>query len=199
MAVSRGSSPLFTIAVVVFESSDDAARCQKAVESLRAELRMGPRAEFHFHGDSHERRQLLLDTLRHQRFKISAFTLNKTSPRLSAPGYQHKESLYKNVCKMAIENCVDLLVDARVVIDSSGDRDFKRQFATYLRRSLGGEAKNCVKEVVLKRSQSDPLIQVADYAASVVNRAHANKPGGSAYLAMLRRRIHRDRVWPALE
>lgn len=196
MAVDRGSSPFFTIAVVLFDSVEAAQDCQQRVEALRSELRMRPTAEFHFRSDSHERRLALLAAIAPARFTVSAFSLNKTAPRLRAPGYQFRDSLYKNVCKMALENVADLLDGSRVVIDGSGDREFKRALATYLKRTFNSDSGKAVSSVVTQRSVSDPLLQVADYAAGVANRACTRKPGWDVYLPRLNRKYRERRIWP---
>ncbi len=196
MALERGSSRYFTIAVVTFQAAEDALGCQRSIEALRHDLQMSERAEFHFHSDGHERRLALLDVLRRQQFQISSFTLNKASPRLVGPGYQVRESLYKNVCKMAMENCDELLTDAKVVIDGSGERLFRQQLQTYLRRSVMNSSGPSVASVSIKRSQSDPLLQVADYCAGVVNRHYMEGTGAAEYMAKLRRRFIKQRLWP---
>lgn len=196
LKVARGSSPLFTVAVVVF-NGHGARSCQAAMEKLRTDLKMSPHQEFHFHSDSHPRRLELLDVIRDAQFRLSAFTLNKTSPRLDAPGYRFKDSLYKNICKMSLQNAAELLAGARVVVDGSGDRTFKRQLTTYLQRNvLGPDGKPCVARVTIKRSESDPLLQVADYCAGIINRRHSGKPGADDYYRRIRKKVVQDRLWP---
>lgn len=120
-----------------------------------------------------------------------SFTLNKASPRLSAPGYAYKELLYKSVCKMALENASGHLNDARVVIDGSGDRTFRRELATYLRRGVSG-----VSTVTTRRSDSDHLLQLADYAVGVANRLVIARRGAQAYFRLMKPRFAQQRLWP---
>lgn len=157
---------------------------------------MNQRAEFHFHSDDHERRLAFLDVLRPCSFKISTFSLDKTSPHLAAPGYQFEESLYKNVCKFAMENAAALLHESKVVIDGSGERVFRRQLQDYLRRNVLIEGRRCVREVVIKRSHSDPLLQVADYCTGVANRLQLGKPGADEYFPRLKAKVFSARTWP---
>jgi hypothetical protein len=56
-----------------------------------------------------------------------------------------------------------------VVIDSSGDRAFKKQFKTYLRAHLD---KGCCRSFELKDSKHDPLLQLADMCAGAVARSY---------------------------
>lgn len=193
LKVDRGSSPYFTIAVAVFESAEAVRECQSGMDALAAALHMQPGAEFHFHSDSHQRRMALLGVLRDANFKISSFTLNKASPKLQAPGYHYKASLYKNVCGMALDNASALLKSASVVIDGSGERIFRQQLQQYLRRSMPPGA---VARVSIKSSHSDPLLQAADYAAGVANRIATGAKGSDEYFAAVRRKFISRRVWP---
>ena len=192
MRLDRGSSPFFSVAVVVFESFDDARGCQDTILDLRRKLGIRDSAEFHFHRDSHERRLAFLSAVGAERFRVWSFTLNKASPRLAAPGYAYKESLYKSVCKMALENASPHLMDARVVIDGSGERTFQRELATYLRRSVPG-----VSSVTTRRSNSDHLLQLAAYAVGVANRLVTDRRGAETYFSLLKGRFAQRRLWPS--
>jgi hypothetical protein len=195
MSMARGSSRFLTVAVVIFEAADAAHSCQVAIEGLRDRLRMAPRAEFHFHSDSHQRRLAFLDCIRHEGFSVVAFSVDKA--RVSRTDLEQQGGLYASACAMALTNCSGLLSDARVVVDSLTNRHLKRELTTFLRRS-GPEDRGIpmVKEVALKRSHGDPLVQVADYCAGVVYRSLEGKRGADEYLRRLERRIVRNVVWP---
>lgn len=68
MKLDRGSSAFFSVAVVVFDSVEDARSCQETILELRSKLAMRDRAEFHFHRDSHERRIAFLSAVSSERF-----------------------------------------------------------------------------------------------------------------------------------
>ncbi len=184
----RGSTAFFTIALVVFDTGEAALACQRAIERARELLKISPRHEFHFHGDSHERRLGLLSAVSHQEFSCYTFTLDKASPRLKGPGFKFRSPGYKWVCKAALENMASELSDAKVVIDGSGERRFRQQIKDYLRRGLNREERKKIKEVRISRSSSDPLVQLADYVAGVTNRLYEGKPGAEQYDAHLRRK-----------
>ena len=61
------------------------------------------------------------------------------------------------------------LVDASIVIDGSGDRQFKRAMRSYLRQHLDERS---VRKVRLKDSRKDPLIQLADMVAGAIARSY---------------------------
>lgn len=192
----RGSTRFFTMALVVFDNGEDALACQRAIEVMRDRLELHASYEFHFHGDSHDRRLAFLSTVARQDFSCYTFTLDKASPRLTGPGFKYKSPGYKWVCRIALENAGSDLQDATVIIDGSGERRFRQQIKEYLRRELNSEQREKIREVKVSRSSSDPLIQLADYVAGVTNRLHEGKAGADQYDAYLRRKRRSQRKWP---
>jgi hypothetical protein len=192
----RGSSPFFSIALVVFESGEAALACQRAIEGLQKTLNLPARYEFKFHDDSHRRRLQLLSTVAKYDFVCYTFTLDKGSPRLTREGFKHKESAYKWVCKTALDNAKPLLRDATVIIDGSGDRTFRRQMRSYLRGQINTKRRRYIGSVKIGRSPGDPLLQLADYAAGVTNRLYRGKTGAEAYDQYLRLKRRSQRIWP---
>ncbi len=192
----RGSTAFFTIALVVFESGETALACHRAIEDLRSKLLLPDAYEFHFNHDQHERRLAFLTTVRQHDFACYTFTLDKTSPRLTGPGFRQRGSAYKWVCRTALENVADDLTDATIVLDGSGDRLFREQMKTYLRRELNTEQRARIKKVKIGRSRGDPLLQLAGYVAGVTNRLYEGKAGADTYDALLRRKRRSTRKWP---
>ena len=197
--LQRGSSRYFTIALVLFERPETALACQRAIERLRAALNLTPGHEFHFHGDSHARRIAFLGAIANHAFHCYTFTLNKASPRLDGSGFQYRSPGYKWVCRTALENARQDLVDATVVIDGSGERKFRREMDNYLRAQInqrGESGERQISRVKIGRSHNDPLLQLADYVAGVTNRIYEGKPGAEIYEGFLRRKRRSQRKWP---
>lgn len=194
--LDRGSTRFFTIALVIFEDGDAALTCQRAIERLRRRLKLPKMFEFHFHDDNHERRLAFLSTVARHDFLCYTFTLDKASPRLTGQGFRYRNSGYKWVCKIALDNVESDLKDAKVVIDGSGERKFRQQLATYLRKELNEQQRQKIVAVRLSRSRSDPLIQLADYVVGVTNRLYEGKPGADTYESFLRRKRRSQRKWP---
>ncbi|MBI4288270.1 MAG: DUF3800 domain-containing protein [Chloroflexi bacterium] len=192
----RGSTRYFTIALVVFESGEAAMACQRAIERTKDQLGLPANYEFHFHGDSHERRLALLGAAARQDFSCYTFTLDKASPRLTGRGFKYRDPSYKWVCRIALENMTSDLQNATIIIDGSGERKFRHQIKDYLRRELNSEQRQKIREVRISRSSSDPLVQLADYVAGVTNRLYEGKAGAEHYEVYLRRKRRSQRKWP---
>lgn len=73
---------------------------------------------------------------------------------------------------MALKYSNNTIVDAKIRIDGGGDRAFRKQFLTYLRKELNVDERKVVKHCQLVDSKNNVLIQAADMVAGSVRRAH---------------------------
>ena len=196
--IANGSSQFFVVSLVTFEDHDEADDCDRRIEALRGELRVPPGFEFHFSENSNRIWDTFLAAVSPYSFFYHSFALNKDPNVLSGPGFNFKGSLYKFTARLTFENAKPYLDNAIVVLDSSGDRTVRNELATYLRRRVTDEdGRKLIKKVKTQRSDGNNLLQLADYVASVSNRAFSGKPDG-----LSRRRTHLApheiswRIWP---
>ena len=85
------------------------------------------------------------------------------------------------------------LINAKVVIDGSGDRQFKRAFRAYLRKHLDA---NAVQKVDLKDSMKDPLVQLADMVAGAIARSYKTERADSnRWRSILQKNGQLENVW----
>ncbi len=123
--------------------------------------------------------------------------INKDSKKLIGPGFKHKESFYKYTCGLVLQNAKDKLENSIVVIDRSGSLDFKRKLAKYLRFKLNEKDKRLIKKVKMQRSESNNLLQLADYVAGVINRSVQKKRKfAGEYRKIISHREMKVQVWP---
>ena len=84
-----------------------------------------------------------------------------------------------------------------MVIDKSGNLDFRRQLAKYLRRKLNEEGKKLIKKVKMQRSRGNNLLQLADYIAGVINRSvQGRKKFAEEYRKIIAHREIYVQTWP---
>jgi hypothetical protein len=62
-----------------------------------------------------------------------------------------------------------LLQNARVVIDGSGERTFRQDLKAHLKRHT---ARGAIRDIRLKASHGDPLVQLADMCVGAVARSY---------------------------
>jgi hypothetical protein len=95
------------------------------------------------------------------------------------------DAFYSYFVKQLMKFDGGALADARIRIDGSGDREFRRALSSYLRKELKGK----IKEVRMADSARDPLTQLADMCVGAVGRAYRDRPNADVWLKMLRPRI----------
>ena len=159
MKLDKGSSPLF---VVAFDDHAEAIRCDAAISVLRSRLALPKQFEFHFAENSVRQQQAFLETIAPFEFQSHIFALNKV--RASGPGFGHKDSLHKWSARTMFEKASPYLNDATVVIDGSGERAFRREFSSYLRKQVNQPASpNRIKSIKIQASHHNNLLPLADY------------------------------------
>ena len=194
--LGQGSSTYFTVALVTFEDNSVAAACDERISLLRLELSLPKDHEFHFYANSSKVRQAFLTAVSPYDFFYHAFSLNKDPAKLYGPGFNFKGPLYKNVCGMVFENAKPYLDDATVVIDKSGEREFRNELAAYLRRKMKVSGRNPIRKIKMEQSRLNNLLQLADYVAGVTNRHVSGRTDAELYRRLIAAREMQLRVWP---
>ena len=194
LKINQGSSHFFTVSLVMFEDNDEASACDQRIKLLKKELGLAEDYEFHFKRNSDKVRRSFLAAMAPYSFFYYGIVINKNPDKLWGEGFRNKESFYKYACGLVFENAKEKLEQASVVIDASGSLDFKHQLAKYLRRKTGG---GIIKKVKMQRSEGNNLLQLADYAASVINRSVQNrKKWADEYRRIIAHREIYVQIWP---
>lgn len=197
--LQQGSSRFFCIALVVFEDAEDALACDQRIDLLRHELGWKANDEFHFKGNSDRVRRTFLEAVARYNFFYYTFILNKDQSKLWGEGFKDKHSFYKYACGLVFENAKDKLSGATVVIDRSGNLDFRKQLEKYLRRRMNAGKSRVICKVKMQRSSSNNLLQLADYVAGSVTRSlQTGRKSATDYRKMIAHREIQVRVWPQL-
>jgi hypothetical protein len=134
MKSKEGSSIYFVVTAILFEENEAAEACDACIDQVRTELRLHPRAEFHFNKCCDAHRLRFLQAVAPMDFFYLSFVLNKA--KLWGPGFHYKEPFYKYATRLLFENAKPHLTRAIVTLDRSGDREFTRELATYLKRRI---------------------------------------------------------------
>ncbi len=196
LKIESGSSRYFTVGLVVFEDNDEALACDQRIQLLKKEIGWPENAEFHFKRNSDRIRESFLCAVAPYNFFYYGVVINKDPKKLWGDGFRNKESFYKYTCGLVFENAQEKLMKATVVIDESGSLDFKRQLGKYLRKKINQKNK-IIAKVKMQRSQSNNLLQLADYVASSINRSIQNKRKKSDdYRKIISHREIYVQVWP---
>jgi len=197
LKIEKGSSRFFTVSLVIFEDKEEALACDQRITLLKRELGWEENSEFHFKRNSDKIRRAFLQAVAPYNFFYYGIVINKEPEKLWGEGFRNKSSFYKYACSLVFQNAKDKLENSTVVIDKSGNLDFRRQLAKYLRRKLNEEGKKLIKKVKMQRSRGNNLLQLADYIAGVINRSvQGRKKFAEEYRKIIAHREIYVQTWP---
>lgn len=190
-----GSSEFFVIVAVIFEDNEDAECCDARIEKLKHECFKHQNAEFHFSKCNQEMRCRFFSAVAGCDFFYLAFVLNKA--KLWGPGFAYKDSFYKYTAKLLFENAKPYLTDATLILDRTGNRDFRTQLEKYLKNKINQKNEVAkIRRLKTEASHSNNLIQLADMVCGAVARSFKQKDDASEYRKMLGARELSVQVWP---
>lgn len=186
--MEHGSSPVFVAAMVVFESADDAALTRQLIAGSFA--RTQHKGEFKFSKTRDEVRDHFFRAILAAPFRLRAIVVEKAAIR-SVHLRSDKESFYEFFVKQMLRHDNGRLIDAKVIIDGSGDREFRQKLSAAIRKKVRDGA---VRDCRFSDSKSEPLIQLADMCAGAIARSYRDQRADKdRWRDMLRPRI--DDIW----
>jgi hypothetical protein len=187
--LEKGASPIFVAAMVIFDTSEDAAATEQVIAESEVRRLHKPR-EFKFTKCSDFIRDKYFESVAGCRFCIRSIVVKKSviySPRLRAD----KERFYEYFVKQMMKFDDGKLNDARVIIDGSGDRAFKKDLNAALRARVPAGS---IRDVRFKNSASDALVQLADMCVGAIARSYrADRDKSDRWRKILEKRI--EDVW----
>lgn len=187
--VAKGSSPYFVVAMVIFRDLQEAERASTAI--ARARERLNIKTEFKFNKCHPQVRDSFFEAVQPFRFTVRALVVDKA--RIYSEGLrENKERFYNYFVKTLLKHDGGILQGARVKIDGSGDREFKRELDRYLRGQLDGGK---VASVKFTESHSDNLIQLADMTSGAIFRSYRqnDRKNSTRWRDMLASKI--ENIW----
>jgi len=189
--VGKGSTKNFVVACVIFKDNLEAEKTSVAIKELRRELKVCDDFEFRFTKCSKKFRTRFLQKVRKFDFKYRAVVMVKH--RIYGEELRSKkESFHNYSLKMLIKHSFGTIEDARIYIDGSGDRQFRRNAEKYLKRECN-ELDKIIKKVRFQRSHRSTIIQLADMVAGAVNRSFTDKKDACHYRKIIKKR--EGNVW----
>ena len=164
--IARGSSSHFVVAMVMFRDYAEAERTSATIADARAILRI--KTEFKFNKCCDAVRDQFFKAVVPFDFTIRALVVDKAKI-YSDHLRENKERFYNYFVKLLLHYDHGALCGARVKIDGSGDREFKRELEHYLRQQVKGGK---IQSVKFAESHRDNLIQLADMTAGAIARSY---------------------------
>lgn len=177
--------------MVVFDDLAEAEKTSAIIQELRQRLAL--KTEFKFSKCRDSVKDAFFDRVRGCRFTVRALVVDK-SAIYSENLRERKELFYNYFVKLLLANDNGTLTNARIKIDGSGDRRFKKELNAYLRRQL---QQGQVHSVRFAESHRDNLIQLADMASGAILRSYRTEDRKHAdrWQRVLRRAGRIGDVW----
>lgn len=186
--LDRGSTAVFAVAMTIFEDHEQAARVGATIDALRGNW--PSIKEFKFSKCSRDIRDAFFEAVTPFEFRVRSIVVQKELIH-SGKLRTDKEAFYKFFVKTMLKFDNGRLNGARIVIDGSGERAFKRDLQAHLKRHTGEGA---IKDVRMKDSHGDALVQLADMCVGAVARSYRpDRADNGRWRKMLRNKL--DDVW----
>lgn len=167
--LQKGSTPFFVVGMVIFNDLLQASAAGSAITELKQSLKINP--EFKFSKTRPAIKDKFFDVICQYNFEVRALVVDKS--KLYSPKLRNDtNSFYNYFVKSLMQYDNDVLRNASIKIDGSGDKEFKKALTCYLRQSIGQYK---IKKFKFTDSKSDSLIQLADMVVGAIARSYSNK------------------------
>ena len=167
----RGSTSHFVIALIIFDEELDAEETALKIKKLRKKLGKSDRFEFKFNKCNRKLREDFLNEIKRCSFRIRAIVLSKEKI-YNQHLRTNKESFYSFALRQVLEHNNETIKNAKLRLDGTGEREFRKQLTVYLRKQLNSKTKKIMKNLRFRDSKKDVLIQLADMVAGSIRRYH---------------------------
>ncbi len=188
--LSKGSTPYFIVAMVVFKDFREAEKTSNSIQNLKESKRIWP--EFKFNKSHPNVKDIFFETVCKYDFQVFALIVDK-SVIYSHHLRKDTDAFYNYFVKNLIKYDNELLINAVIKIDGSGDKKFKASLGVYLRKELG---QGKIKKFSFVDSEKDNLIQLADMIVGAIGRAYnPNRKESNRWLEVLRKHHKISNIW----
>jgi len=181
----KGSSRYFVISLLIFDDNLEAEKMAVAIKELKRKHVLKDYEEYKFNKSKERIRKEFLVCVTQFQFRVRSLIVEKEI--LYSPELHKKESFYAYFIKQALKFSNGTISDATIKIDGSGDRVFRKNFLTYLRKELNANEQHIVKKCRLADSRSDALLQAVDMIAGATRRSY--EEGENQYRSIFKQHI----------
>lgn len=187
--LQKGSSQIFVIGCVIFEDELEAEKMAVAIKELKRKLKFPDDVEFKFNKSSRKVRESFLRAINPYIFKFRCLIIQKKIVR-SEELQRNRKSFYSYTIKLLLKHNGGSVRDAKIRVDGSGDRNFRKSFVSYLRKQLNSAQKRVMRDCKLLDSKENVLIQMADMITGSIYRSYKiDKSDSTIYKKIIQKHI----------
>lgn len=169
-----GSSPVFVIALVIFDDYLAAEEAALLLKKQRRELKFPDTMEFKFHKSRMEIKRKFLQTAAKCNFRIRAIIVKKESI-YSNFLRSNADSFFNYIVMQVLKNSGKRIRKAKLRFDKRGEKRIRDELRTYLSSELDNKSNNIFLDLKFVDSKQNVLIQLADMVAGCIASYHKNR------------------------
>ncbi len=159
------SSRYFTVALVCFETPDDAENTAEKIKEMK-DSKWFRKPEFHFHRCNDNQRDMFFEGIKRCRFFVKYVTIEKAAVTDDVLRKNPKEFSYYVISEAF--RLVGTNTTLRIKMDRQGNKRILFAVRAYLNATLKNHS---IRKLTFHDSRSDVLIQLADMVAGCINRS----------------------------
>lgn len=190
--VPKGSSPIFVIALVIFDDELEAEKTSLAIKELRRKLKVSDSYEFKFNKTDRRFKNYFFGTVRKFNYKVRAIVISKESI-YSLQLKNYKESFYNFVIMQVLKHNQGKIKKAKLKFDKRGEKAIRDQLRVYLSKQLNSKKQKVFTDLKFEDSRQNTLIQLADMIAGSIFASYSKN--ANKYLEILRESKRIDDIW----
>ncbi len=187
-----GSSPIFVVALVIFNDYLEAEKTSIAIKELRRKLKVDDRFEFKFNKCDQRFKKAFFNAVLGFNYKIRAIIFDKDfiySPRLRS----YKEDFYSHAIMQVLKHNQGEIRNAKLKFDKRGEKEIRDKLRVYLSRSLNNKKGKIFKDLKFEDSRQNTLIQLSDMVAGCIAADYQGKD--KKWLKLLKENRRVDDIW----
>lgn len=164
---TKGSSPVFVIALVIFDDDLEAEKASLSIKELKRKLNVSDKFEFKFNKLNKDFRNKFIDAVKTFKFRVRAIVVDKeTIYSLRLKNY--KENFYNFIVMQVLKHSEGKIRKAKIKFDKRGEKALRDEMRVYLSRQLDNKNKQIFKDFKFVDSKQNTLVQMADIVAGSV-------------------------------
>lgn len=169
--VAKGSSPVFVIALVLFDDNLVAEETAVALKKLRRDLKFPDDMEFKFHKSRLIIKKKFLEVASKYQFRVRAIVIQKDKIQSNFLRTS-VDSFFNYAVMQVLKNNGGKIRHARLKFDRRGERRIRNELRIYLSRELDNKNSNIFTDLKFVDSKESILIQLADMVAGTIAAYH---------------------------
>ncbi len=166
--LGKGSSPVFVIALVIFDDNLLAEETAVALKKVRRELGFPDSMEFKFHKSREGVKHKFLETASTFAFRIRAIVVEKNKIRSNFLRTS-KDSFFNYVIMQVLKNNSGKIKNAKLRVDKRGEKRIRDELRAYLSRELDNKNNHIFTDLKFVDSKENILVQLADMTAGCIS------------------------------